>query len=243
MLAYQRLESEVMSGARAVTPGERRQLVSQYDGAIACVDASVARLLSELATRGQLDDTLVVITADHGEAFGERDLVQHGVSVYRNQIQVPLLIKLPRQTQAQVVRERVSLVDVLPTVLAALGIPAPAGVQGVDILTPASGSSRAIFSESFGREEDFNRRLDRVERALFSGSNKLIVSTKGKRELYDVARDPEERRSLFRPSEPSAQQLMALLNAWVAAAPAHGERDGRVDAETLQRLRSLGYVQ
>jgi arylsulfatase A-like enzyme len=240
--AYKVLKREVMAGERTVTPAERRQLVAEYDGGIAYMDLQLARLISKLKELGVFENTVIVITSDHGEAFGARNLLEHGVSVYQNQVHVPLIIKYPNQHLPGVVDSLVSQVDVMPTVLAALGFEPPKGVQGEKLQEVDGGTRRFVVSESFGLAGGFNYRPERTERAIFSATMKYITSSDGKHELYDLFLDPEEQQNLFRPDDTRATALAARLNDWVKAVP-DSAASSAVDKDLVRRLRALGYAQ
>jgi arylsulfatase A-like enzyme len=237
---WRRLIGEVNRGRRAITGRERAYGTSQYDGALAYLDSRLAELFDQLRRRRLYDDSLIIMTSDHGEAFGERDLMEHGVSVYEDQVRVPLLVKWPGQTAGRVVEERASHVDLLPTVLAAAGLPPLSGSPGVD-LARMGGEPRFLYSESFpsGSSERFRR----TERAAFHGDYKLIVSDKGKRELYNLSADPQEQVDLYQAGDRLSQALVGQLTAWVRRLPAGPIAPAGVDASAAERLRSLGYIQ
>ncbi len=98
------------------------------------MDWALGNLVDQLKQRGLDDNTLLIITADHGESFGERAMVGHALSVYQEMVHVPLLIKYPGKNIPEVVDNSVSLADLMPTILAVLGYPAPKNVQGRNLL-------------------------------------------------------------------------------------------------------------
>ena len=113
---------------------EIRREVNMYDGAIAYLDAELDRLLATLQARGVLDDTLVIVTSDHGEQFGEHGLFLHGNSLYRPLLDVPLLLRFPASAPAaRRVTARVTLRDIAATVLDLLGVTDPVGLPGVSL--------------------------------------------------------------------------------------------------------------
>ncbi len=239
---YEALESAVLGGERTITSAQQEHLVSQYDGAVAYIDSNVGRLLSCLRDLGLYQNTLIVITSDHGETFGARGLIQHGVSVYQDQVHVPLIVKFPGQVEPRVVLGTVSHLDVLSTVLRALGMRAPDVAQGVALQDEASAVRQVVVAESFSRGKEFKGRLDRVERALYEGNLKLVWSSRGRREIYDLASDPAEAHSEFRPDDPESRRLLARLDAWIGAIPPYSADTFKLDEDTLKRLRSLGYM-
>jgi arylsulfatase A-like enzyme len=226
--------------------GTLRHIVSQYDGAIAYMDSELNRLFEAMKRAGVYENTLIVVTSDHGEALGERDDLGHPASVHRELVHVPLIVKYPRAVQApagQWIETPVSGVDLLPTVLETAGIPVPENVQGQSLRRPMD-PGRVIIAESFLDDHlrRLHRRTDLVQRALYQGRWKLIGSTSGKRELYDVAADPSESRDLFNPDEAASQECSATLDRWVRIIPAR-RITPRMDQQTKARLKSLGYIQ
>jgi arylsulfatase len=232
----------VMAGARAVTPAEQRQMLSQYDGSIAYLDLQLARLISRLKDLGLFENTVIVVTSDHGEALGARDLLEHGTSLYQNQVHVPLIIKYPDQHRLRVVGSLVNQVDVMPTVLAALGLEVPKGVQGEKLQEAEKDSGRSVFSEFFCQRDPSGHTPKQTERAIFAGRMKLIVSAARADELYDLSRDPEEEQNLFHPDDDRATALAARLNDWVKAVPVR-VASSTVDKDLVRRLKALGYAQ
>ena len=248
---YVALERGVHAGERRVPETWRRHMVSQYDGALAYLDDQVALLIDRLKTLDAYDNTLIIITSDHGEAFGRRDLIGHGVSVYQDQVHVPLLVKWPNSEEGRRVQELVSHVDLFPTVLDLLGREATGPSAGVSLLELTPGTARHVVSESYLNRSLARRhpRHDRLERALFVGDWKLVVSSKGKRELYALHQDPNEHHDLSREEPEEAAALMDLLEHWRASHPdllddkRSADEKLEIDEETLERLRRLGYIQ
>jgi arylsulfatase A-like enzyme len=240
---YAALEQRVMTRRQPINAQERAQLVSQYDAGIRYLDSQLAVLFGRLKELGLFDNTLIIVCADHGEAFGARDLMQHGVSVYQDEVHVPLIIKYPHQSEPRVVRDFVSQVDVLPTVLDVIGIEPPKLVQGVDLRAPQIPEGRYLVSESFCWMDKFDHRLERVERAIFCGNLKLITSTRGPRGLYDLELDPHELRDLSGADPDDEEHLGSELKGWVQRIPAPSGGSTRGDERLLNVLRSLGYVQ
>ena len=239
---YKILRDEVMADARAITPAERRQLISQYDGSIAYVDLQFARLISRLKDLGLFENTVIVVTSDHGEALGGRNLLEHGASLYQNQVHVPLIIKYPNQHRLRVIGSLVNQVDVMPTVLAALGFEVPKGVQGEKLQEAEKDRGRPVFSEFFHQPGPSGHTPEQTERAIFVGRMKLIVSAGRAEELYDLSRDPEEKQNLFRADGNRARALAARLNDWVKAVPVR-VASSAVDKDLVRRLKALGYAQ
>ena len=110
---HKELFNAVIEKRRSVTEAEHRHMVSQYDGEIAYLDYHLGKLFARLKASNLFDNTLIIITSDHGEAFGERDLMGHTMSVYQDQVHVPLVIKFPHSKKSAVINQTVSSVDIL----------------------------------------------------------------------------------------------------------------------------------
>jgi arylsulfatase A-like enzyme len=241
---YYALLRAMVKGEREVTGAERAHLVSQYDGAIAWLDSQVGRFLDELRARGLYDDALVIVTSDHGEAFGDRALLNHGVSVYQDQVGVPLLVKYPGQTEGSVDDRLASSVDLLPTVLDVAGLGRDEGLAGASLRGPAPDGPRTVAAESFPFLFELNPEFKRTERAVFRGSLKLVASTSGKRELYDLSTDGGETRDLSAEQDSLARDLEARLEGWLEATVSQADSGEVVmDGATRARLEALGYLQ
>ena len=224
-------------------PDVRDALINRYDAGIAAEDAGFQELVDWLKRRDLYDRSMIIVTADHGEAFGEHGSMEHGVGAYQDQVHVPLIIKYPHQSSAAVVTDPVSHVDLLPTVLETLGLPLAAPVQGRSLRDSTGLAGRPLYTESFPpRWSPVNfAKLDRIERGMRSGSWKLILSTRGKHELFDLNRDPAETHNLTATAPPETRGLHTALRAWIAQIPQSDAKAVR-NEEQLKLLRGLGYV-
>ncbi|MBV9396732.1 MAG: sulfatase [Bryobacterales bacterium] len=233
--SYRRIKDEVNSGKRMLESSEKERLISQYDGGIAEIDSAINGLLGKLRALGLFENTVVIITADHGEAFGERGLLEHKMNNLNQElIFVPLIVKYPAQHAARRSDQLVSQVDLMPTILDVARIPPPAPLEGRSLLAPAPSGARDVFAETAGLQS---------RRAILSGSLKLIASPNGAFELYNLASDPEEKQNLYSPANPEAVELRNKLEAWLAARPRGQAPATKLDPASVERLKSLGYVQ
>jgi len=240
------LRDAVAAGRTLPGDLQKQYLISRYDAGIATIDFHVGELLARLRELGLYDNTLIFITADHGESFGEHNLMEHGFgSLYEDQIGVPLLVKYPGQRLASRSDAVVSQVDFLPTILEAAGIAIPPGLQGQSLRSPRDEQSGAVFAQTGPRrDERDNARLRGTRRAARSSQFKLILWSDGPPEFYDLASDPGERDNRYRPDNPQAALLMAQLKAWEATPRRKPLPSNKpADKTTLQKLKSLGYVQ
>jgi arylsulfatase A-like enzyme/Tfp pilus assembly protein PilF len=211
-----------------------------YDAEIAWTDSQVGRLLAALDAAGRLDDTLVAVAGDHGEMLGEHGEITHGFFVYDAAVRIPLILAGPGIPAAEVA-DQVRIVDVLPTVLARLGLPVPEAVQGVDLLPLAAGERLRLVAHSESWFPRYHYGWSELQ-SIQDGRYKLIKAPR--RELYDLEADPEEQRNLAEEQADLADRMEGALDQLLAEVT--GDAAGRgpqpVDAETAERLQALGYL-
>jgi arylsulfatase A-like enzyme/tetratricopeptide (TPR) repeat protein len=206
-----------------------------YQGEVAAADAALAPLLEPLLARGVAGRTLVVLTADHGESLGEHGEATHGIFAYEATLRVPLILYGPRVLRARVERTPARHVDVLPTILAALALPVPAGLPGRSLLTAGT---EAVEATTYF--EALSGQLNRGWAPLYGvirGRKKYIDLPIA--EVYDLRADSGEATNLAAGSPPS-DGLRAELAAFRSAD--HGVRPTAESAETREKLATLGYV-
>ena len=209
-----------------------------YAGEVAYVDAEIGVLFGELGARRLTDRTLVVLTADHGEALGEHGELTHSFFAYNSTLHVPLIIAGPGVT-ARRVAANVAHIDIWPTVRELLGLGPRPSLQGrslAGLMATGKAEDRPIYFESM--EPFFDKGCAPV-RGFVRGRTKFIDTPIP--EVYDLAADFGESKNLAEKSAlgPLRRDLAALVKALSSAAAGQG---GRVaDAQTRERLRSLGY--
>jgi arylsulfatase A-like enzyme len=207
------------------------------------MDDGFGALVADLRRRGIYDRALIVVTADHGEGFGSHDYYEHVRSLYAELIHVPLLVKFPQQWHAgTVVAAAARQVDILPTVLDALGAAPPPDIDGTSLLPALScpdAPAPPAYSAVGGLEI-----TPQIE-SLIVGRHKLIHSTRTERarprlELYDLAADPDEQHDLA-PTQPVlAGYLFSRLAPYHAASSAGPAQTVKPDAAIAERMRALG---
>ncbi len=182
-----------------VAEDEIREVVDRYDSAIAFTDSQIGRLLEGLGELGLERDTLVVVTSDHGDAFGEKGLASHGY-LYDFNLLVPLVVALPGDAGGgRRVAEQVRSVDVVPTVLDVLGLPSPPGIDGVSLLDLLAGRGRGgVPREAWSYAGSSNRGISvrLANRRKFILNNTPWPPLQGREELYDLRADPAEEHDL-----------------------------------------------
>ena len=224
-------------------PYRAKFAAAPYDGAVAYVDACVGRLVAALEKDGTLDRTIVAVVADHGESLGEHGEKEHGLFLYDAVLHVPWILRLPGRAHAgTVVATQVRSIDVMPTIAALAGAPAPSGIDGESVVPEIDGRVRRdpppSYAESFYGRLHFG--LSQLE-SVRVGDWKYIDAPRA--ELYQVSRDPHERANMLAQrgqlANGLASELSKIETTFGAAATAEAPKP---DAETLARLQSLGYV-
>ena len=219
--------------------GRARSWPELYQEEVHSCDLQVARLVGALEREGCLEDTLIVVTSDHGEALGEHAEATHGYFLYEGSQRVPLIFCHPRLRAGERRAQLVSLLDVTPSVLAFLGLEAPP-VSGHDRLARDPVARQADASEVVLLETE----LPRIDfaltplRALVDERFKFIQAPEP--ELYELARDPHERENL-------AERMPELVRERSRRLEQLGERERadarfRPDQESTRRLIGLGYA-
>ena len=228
-------------------PGRlRAHEVSQYDAELAYLDTQLARFLRRLHEHPSWDDMLLVITADHGEAFGEHNLLGHSTSLYDVMIRVPLIIKFGRgsadvPTPGSRWERPFQLVDIMPTILAAAGVAIPPGLDG----RPAAEVSTPLRSWSFPSRPKMRILGDRFARELRSieiDGWKLIEHHTGEVELYELSTDPGEVVNRAGTQPERVALMLGNLGLWASYRSENRPGGQRMSDEALERLRSLGYI-
>ena len=220
---------------RPPEPWASRYQASPYDGEIAAADAAVGTMLDGLRGLGLYDRAVVVLLSDHGEGLGEHGEKQHGMYLYRETLQVPLLLKLPGAKLAgSSVAAPAQLVDVMPTLCRLAGLKTPAGSSGRNLLDLAGEkAARPIYSETLGPRLHFGwSELT----SLIEG--RLHLQDGPRPELFDLAADPGETSNRLG-DERRAYAAMRQAIQGIYRPPAPPQP---VDAETARKLAALGYV-
>jgi choline-sulfatase len=210
-----------------------------YDGEIARADEIVGDFLAYLKRKGLYDRAVIVFLSDHGEGLNDHGEDEHGVLLYREEIHVPLMIRFPGAARGgEAYAAPVALVDVFPTIAAAVGLPVPPGLSGRPLTAallapPPDAASRRIYSETL-----YPRlHLGWSDLAsLVDGRDHYIQSPHP--ELYDIVADPGEKTDLAAGMPPAFRSLSAAL----ARIPRPLQSPGSSDPEQVKKLAALGYL-
>jgi arylsulfatase A-like enzyme len=238
-----------------------KQAIDRYDAEIAHNDRSIELLIGKLKETGMLDDTVVVIASDHGEEFWEHGFGAHGHSLYSELIRAALLIWNPRRAPARRIREPVQLIDIMPTLLELADARIPEGLQGQSLTPLLKGrpftrretvmSSKLALPQARpggGVAENLTDSFARIERGW-----KMIYRPQADRarlkevELFDRASDAGDRADVSAQRRDVAERMRSEAIQWLVAQKQLRMQLGpggksTIDTQTLERLRSLGYV-
>jgi arylsulfatase A-like enzyme/Tfp pilus assembly protein PilF len=224
------------------SPYKERFASDPYDGEIAFMDEHVGKIVGKLRDNGLLQQTLIIIAGDHGEAFGEKEEKGHGVFLYEPTMRVPLIFyaenRLPR---GRVVGSRVRLIDIPASVLDMLGLPGLKDSQGTSLLPYVQGKRKddlGSYIETYYPRENYGW-SELV--GLLRGEWKYIRAPR--EELYDLKRDPGEEKNLAGAKPDIVRDMGAGLDNLVREFPSPSRAEKKtLTGEETERLRALGYV-
>ncbi len=231
--------TKIDRGEIRVNGRDLEHLRALYQENLSYADHQVGKVFQALSAQQLLDRTLLIVTSDHGEAFGEHGRMLHNHTVYEEMIQVPLIIRFPPGLGRPPKRWSgvVELTDLLPTICDVLAIPRPGKIHGASLLRLASSGQVA---DRVARS--WTSLMPRLFGGLIAGHHKLILDMNSDRvELYDLRDDPGERKDISADRPTLAAQLQRLLPATDADTVEVVETE--LGDATLEQLRSLGYLQ
>jgi arylsulfatase A-like enzyme len=250
-----------IAGELVLGEDDRAMMVDYYDGEIRFLDSYMGQMLDWLEAAGHLQNTLVIVIADHGEELTEHGLIGHGWSLYDWILHVPLILYHPDHfAGGQRVSEAVQTLDLFPTILELAGIDRstiPNAMLGRSLQPDRVRADPRPFTIS-ERLAPSLRRFERVLpqfdttpmnrqlRALRLGSSgyKLIWGSDGRHELYDLAHDPAETQNLAEREPEQLRTLVDQLQAWMDGlqTAAFDQQQADMDEVVVERLKDLGYL-
>lgn len=224
---------------------------SRYAGEVTYTDFQLGRVIKALKEKELYDDMLIIVTSDHGEAFGEKhgDITEykHGLHLYDTTQHIPLIIKLPGQKQSgQRIQDVVQLIDLAPTVLDYLNASFPESFQGRSLLDLLNGHQRSETGIAYAERAIRPPTVGRFHKptklmAMRTPDIKYICDASGERqELYNIASDPTETVNIYLDNLESAKTFYKHIRG-ILAEPAD-TRATDLDPKVLEQLRSLGYI-
>lgn len=201
-------------------------IVALYDDEIRYVDESLGDLFAKLENEDMFDESLIIVSSDHGESLGEHGVWMHGRSLYESEIRIPLIVKLPHQRIGKRIARPVQAIDIVPSVVDALSIETTSHFDG-----------KSVFSES-------------NEPALILWLKEKVVRTqewklyenRGRVNLYRIDEDPGELRDVAAQHPAVVDELRAMREARLEHVKQSAAELRRLSTEAAEQMRSLGYI-
>jgi arylsulfatase A-like enzyme/Flp pilus assembly protein TadD len=213
---------------------------ASYNSAISASDAAVGKLLSTLRARRVLDDSLIVVTSDHGSSLGAHGEDNSRLFLHDETIHVPLLLKLPQnQDAAKRVHAKVALVSVAPTILEVAGVAIPSQMQGQSLIRIARGNApeQPVYSRN-----DYTAQAYGLSPIESWRAGKFLYIRAPKPELYDLSSDPSATRNLAQSSRATFDTMASQLASFDQHFSSTGSQTSQLTSTQMQKLASLGYV-
>jgi arylsulfatase A-like enzyme len=236
------LEELKQSNGR-VSDADLSRLIALYDRGIAYVDHVIGQMLDGLKERGLYDDTMVIITSDHGEEFLEHGRFGHLYTYYEESLRVPLIIRVPNEGRGAVVEDPVGLIDVLPTVLDVMEIDYAPVIQGAS-LRVAWVDGKAVSPDYFAEAS-----YEAGTAAVRSSQYKYLWKRGRPEQLYELANDPGEQRNVCDQHAAACERMRERLREhfhrnreMAAIVPPLRPQPAELDEPTREQLQVLGYA-
>jgi len=228
--------------------------ISLYDGEIRFVDEQISKIIERLKSEKIFSKTMLIITSDHGRAFGEHNYYGHGATIYQEQLKVPLIIKFPGNFPAgRVVEGQVRSIDIMPTILDVLNIAVDLPLEGISLSSLITTETREGICEDVYIEENLantyilNGVIKNNEwKYILTEKSKLRdIEQEGREELYNLLKDPAELKNLADLEPDVLGTIRDLLRSFKERGQKNMPMTSQVelDRETTRQLRSLGYLQ
>jgi len=220
-------------------PFDQKYKDDPYSGEVAYVDSQLEFLFNFLEERGTMDNTLIVLTSDHGEALGDKGEKTHGYFAYNNTIHVPLIIRIPG-VKNQIVEENVCHTDIFPTLCEALGGEIPSQIQGESLIPIIKGKKRVQKEIYFESLHPYLNRGWAPLTGFIKDDMKFIDQPL--KEVYDIKQDILEETNLAKSSnlkelEKELDRLVLRLRGKELV-----QRFAKIDQYEMNKLKSLGYL-
>jgi len=224
---------------RGVSAAERAHFTSQYDAALVYLDEQLGVLETELRKIGLYEDSLVILTSDHGEFLGEHNLMGHDKALYSEVLAIPLIVKYPGSAITGTDDEIIENREIYRLVLDRLGICSKEPALPWD-------AAAELYSRFFRSREEQRaiKKPPYVKRAVLFGGYKLISSSDGWEELYDLDDDPAESENLAEKRKRARERGESMLKEFENIVPEfkNGRKDHKLGPGELKRLKALGYI-
>lgn len=236
--------NKLQAGTLTPSPEDRNFITGLYNGELAFVDYTVGRFFDFLKLNNLYDTSMIIVTSDHGEELWDHESFEHGHSMYQELLAVPLIIRFPAaENKGMKVTTRVSLVDIMPSVLAFLNLDAPGQGSGKSFISMPGAAikpaNRPIIAE-------LNRVGDPLQ-AMYRDKYKLVLNTAtGKIMVYNLEADPQEKNNLFGQPEKYPAEIVDQIRGVAAMIEKLRAENkpipAKIDPETIKKLKALNYL-
>jgi arylsulfatase A-like enzyme len=242
-----------ITGAERMSDRDFEILRGLYRAELAYLDTRLRELYELFEDIGVADDTVFIVTGDHGENLGEHRLMDHQYSLHETLLRVPLVVNGGR-FDAGVTDTPVQMIDILPTVLDIAGIERPSGLPGTPLDEPPADSERRTFAEYLAPQPAIETireryecrndvdRFDRALRAVVTGDRKYVRGTDGGEWFFDLHGNPSEMEG-DTDGTIDKEELRSILDGWERSQPDLQQGETSMRDETRARLEDLGYLQ
>ena len=229
------------------SPEDVRMFKALYDGAVLEVDRHIGNLLDECPGDPVLEETIVILTADHGQVLGEHRDLLHGGMLWEPALRIPLIVRHPKARPGIVASERVGIADIAPTLIELAGQNVPPGLQGRSIVRAIFGErieDRVYVSEVKREGSNADQGLGSADLAVYDGNHKVIRKS-GEVQIYDIASDADEIHPLSKgQNQLLVERSQVLMDAYSRAdTGADSVKREELDQDTLDELEALGYIE
>lgn len=239
------MQQAVNHGERDLSESERSHWIALYDSEILYLDSEVGRLFDKLKELGVYDNTLIVVTSDHGHSYGEHHLSGHGGWIFEEVVRVPLIVRYPGgRDGGTVISERYSLVNLFQLIMDEMGLTAP---DTAGTFFPSGQRDFCVVEN--GPDQPYRHwkviYSGHELRGIYNDRFKLVTIDGEMAELYDLANDPGETTNLLEDERQKADILNALLTQILddmSLPPEEAGEGKELDKKLLRQLRAVGYM-
>lgn len=227
-VAIVKRNSLIKNGSIIFNSEDKNNVVALYDGLLKQLDDCIERITEKMRECGMLDNTLIIITSDHGEELFEHGFIGHAstsanAKLYDEIIHIPLIIWWPKKLKHKIADELVQQIDIMPTILDMLGLPIPKELQGNSLLPLMKGKSpdnpRSVFCETILGGYQSTKETEEIKlRCIRTKKWKLIYTTNlnsANYELYNLKKDPKEEKNIVEKYPDVAKELKEKLFLWI----------------------------
>jgi len=226
---------EINDNKLAINESDKKHIIDTYDAEIKSMDDSFIVLIDFLKENNLYDNTIIIFTSDHGEEFSEHGMMGwHGTTLFDEVLHIPLIVKFPNSLFAStVIDQQVRSIDILPTLLDVCDIPNEEIFEGISLMSMVKGKRKKLFAVS---EMGSYGKSIRTETWKYHRIGSLEM-------LFDLVNDPMEKINLSKDQLDTKDRLKTVLESFMAKQRISlPENKAKLDKETLEQLKDLGYI-